>query len=266
MTFWDHLEELRGVLIRSAVSVVVLAIIAFSFKHILFDVVILGPGRADFITYRLLCKLGHLLSTDSLCFDVHTLKFINITLAGQFVSHMTIALIAGLVLATPYVVFEFWRFISPGLTAGERRNSRGIVVIISSLFLTGVLFSYFLVVPLMVNFLGNYQVSELVPNQVTLSSFTSSVTSMCLIMGLMFEFPVVLVFLTKIGIVTPRLLRKYRKHTFVAILIIAGLITPSPDIFSQLVVTIPLYMLFEVSLGIASGVYRKKMKFEEYEE
>ncbi|MGE5423719.1 MAG: twin-arginine translocase subunit TatC [Syntrophothermus sp.] len=262
MTFWDHLEELRGVLIRSAVAVVVLSIVAFSFKHILFDYVVLGPGREDFITYRVLCHLGKMISVDSFCFDVHTLKFINITLAGQFVSHMTIALIAGIIMASPFIVYQFWRFIRPALTDQEKNRSKGVVFIISSLFITGVLFSYFLVVPLMVNFLGNYQVSEMVPNQVTLSSFTSAVTSMCLIMGVMFEFPVVLVFLTKIGIVTPKVMKKYRKHTFVAILLISGLITPSPDVFSQMVVTIPLYVLYEISLGIASRVYREKMKEE----
>ena len=140
------------------------------------------------------------------------------------------------------------------------------VFIISALFLTGVLFSYFLVVPLMINFLGNYQVSAVVINQIALTSYTSSVTMMTLIMGLIFEFPVLVVFLTKIGIVSPSLLKKYRKHTVVGILIIAGLITPSPDIFSQLVVAIPLYGLYEISLSVSSRMYRKKEKMEELEE
>jgi sec-independent protein translocase protein TatC len=173
---------------------------------------------------------------------------------------MTISLIAGLIAATPYIVYELWSFIKPGLTTEERRKSRGVVAVISSLFLTGVLFSYFLVVPLMVNFLGNYQVSEMVPNQVALSSFTSSVTSMCLIMGVMFEFPVVMVFLTRIGIITPQLLKKYRKHTFVGILLLSGLITPSPDVFSQLVVTVPLYILYEISLSLSIRVHRRRVQ------
>lgn len=263
MTFWEHLDELRGVLIRGIIAIVILAIVAFSFKNILFDDIILGPGKSDFISYRALCAIGKYFRIDSFCFEVKTLKFINITLSGQFMSHITAALMAGLIAASPYVVFEFWRFIRPGLTSQERSRSRGMVVSISVLFLTGILFSYFIVVPLMVNFLGNYQVSELVPNQITLSSFTSSVTTMCLMMGLMFEFPVIMIFLTKIGIITPQLLRKYRKHTFVVILIVSGLITPSPDIFSQLIVTIPLYLLFEISLVLSSRVYRRRIQQEE---
>lgn len=263
MTFWEHLEVLRGVLFRSALAVILLAIVAFSFKNILFDDIILGPGKSDFITYRVLCSLGRYFSIDTFCFDVKTLQFINITLAGQFMAHLTASLIAGLIAGSPYIVFEFWRFIRPGLTDTERSRSRGMVISISLLFLIGVLFSYFLVVPLMVNFLGNYQVSDMVPNQITLSSFTSSVTTMCLMMGLMFEFPVIMIFLTKIGIITPMLLRKYRKHTFVVILIVAGLITPSPDIFSQLVVTVPLYLLFEISLVLSTRIYRRKMAMED---
>ncbi len=260
MTFWEHLDELRGTIIRSIVAIVLLAMLGFAFKNILFDGIILAPARADFITYRVLCKLGTLLSMDSFCFDIVSLHLININLAGQFMSHMTISIIAGFVLAMPYIVWELWRFVKPGLTAVEKNKTRGAVFIISFLFLLGVLFSYFLVVPLMVNFLGNYQVSETVVNQVALTSYTSNVTTMCLLMGLMFEFPVIMIFLTKIGIVTPKFMAKYRKHTFIAILIISGFITPSPDVFSQLVVTIPLYILYEISLNLSKKVYKNLHK------
>ena len=177
-----------------------------------------------------------------------------------------ISIIAGLIVASPYIVWELWRFVSPGLTENERKNTRGAVLIISLLFLSGILFSYFLVVPLMINFLGNYQVSPSVVNQIALTSYTGSVTTMTLIMGLIFEFPVLVIFLTKIGILTPSLLKKYRKHTIVVILIIAGLITPSPDIFSQLIVAVPLYMLYEISLSISSRMYRKREEIEKMEE
>ena len=258
MTFWDHLEEFRGVIIRGAIAIVTISIIAFSFKKILFDYIILAPKSSGFITYRVLCKIGKMLSMTSLCMEPTTIKLININLAGQFTSHMMIAIIAGLIIAIPYIVWELWRFVSPGLTEKERENTRGVVFTVSLLFLTGVLFSYFLVVPLMVNFLGNYQVSETVVNTISLTSYTSSVTTLSLLMGLIFEFPVVVVFLTKIGILSPKLLRNYRKHIIVIILIAAGLITPSPDIFSQLIVAIPLYALFEISIIISSRIYKKR--------
>ena len=263
MTFWEHLDELRGVLIRSLVAVVVMTIIAFTFKRILFDYIVLAPKESDFITYQLLCKLGKFLSISSLCFDTGSIHLINISLAGQFTSHITISFIAGCIVSSPYIVWEFWRFIKPGLTEEEKKNTTGVVFIISSLFITGVLFSYFLVVPVMVNFLGTYQVSESVINQIALDSYVGSVSMMTLLMGLIFEFPIVVFFLTKVGILNPSVLKKYRKHTIVIILIVAGIITPSPDVFSQLVVSVPLYILYEMSLQISSKVYKKRALPEE---
>lgn len=266
MTFWEHLDELRRVLIRSGIAIVVLTIIAFSFKGILFDLVILGPKNSDFITYRVLCKIGKALSLNFLCLEPSTINLININLAGQFMSHMTISIMAGIIIASPYVVFELWRFISPGLTENEKKNTHGAVAVISGLFILGVLFSYFLAVPLMVNFLGNYQVSESVVNQIALTSYTSTVTTLCFMMGLVFEFPIVVLFLTRIGIITPQFLHHYRKHTVIGILIISGLITPSPDIFSQMIVAFPLYLLFEISLLLSHKIYRKMKKLEDTEE
>jgi sec-independent protein translocase protein TatC len=266
LTFWEHLDEFRGVLVRSVIAVVVLTIVAFSFKGILFDHVLLAPKNADFITYRILCKIGNFFSVGFLCLEPSSIKLININLAGQFMSHMTIAFMTGFLVASPYIVWEFWRFIKPGLTAEERKNTRGAVAVISGLFLAGVVFSYFLAVPLMVNFLGNYQVSTAVENQIALSSYTSSVTMLCLLMGLVFEFPVVVLFLTRIGVLSPQFLTRYRKHTIIGILILAGFITPSPDIFSQLIVAVPLYLLFEISLQLSRRTYRKFRQNEEYGE
>lgn len=263
MTFWEHLEELRGMLIRSIIAVAVIGIIAFAFKHILFDHIILAPKEKSFITYQVLCKLGDFLSISSLCVDPSVFQLININLAGQFMAHMVISLVAGFILAMPYVIWEIWRFIKPGLRENEQKNTRGAVFIISFLFIVGILFSYFIVVPLMVNFLGGYQVSELVVNQISLTSYTMSLTMMTLLMGLLFELPVFVVFLTKVGVITPDFLRKYRKHTIIAILIMAGIITPSPDVFSQLIVSIPLYILFEVSLSISVRIYRKRQQIVE---
>jgi sec-independent protein translocase protein TatC len=199
----------------------------------------------------------------SLCIDPSAFNLINISLAGQFMSHMNLSLVAGLIIGMPYVLWEFWRFIKPGLTSKERALTRGSVVIVSLLFITGVLFSYFIVAPLMINFLGGYQVSAMVSNQISLTSYTSSITLMTLLMGLLFELPVVIVVLVKSGIMTPKFLKKYRKHTAVVILIVAGVITPSPDIFSMLVVAIPLYGLYEGSLLIAGRMYKKRLAMEE---
>jgi sec-independent protein translocase protein TatC len=258
MTFWEHLDELRGTLWRIIIAILLASIAAFTFKEVLFDYIILAPRSKTFITYRAFCSLGEWLSIPSLCIDPSQFQLININLAGQFTSHMNISLVAGLIIALPYVLWELWRFIKPGLSEKEIRSSRGAVSVVSLLFVTGVLFSYFIVAPLMINFLGGYKVSDAVNNQISLTSYVGSITMMTLLMGLLFELPVLVLFLTKIGIITPRHLRKYRKHTIIGILIIAGIITPSPDVFSQVIVAVPLYALFELSLAISSGIYRKK--------
>ncbi len=259
MTFWEHLEELRGTLWRILIAIILVSILAFTFKEILFDRILLAPKSKDFITYRLLCSLGEKLSLPSLCIDPSGFNLININLAGQFISHMNISLIAGLILSLPYVLWELWRFVKPGLTVKEIRYSRGLVTITTFLFLLGIAFSYFIVAPLMINFLGSYEVSPSVSNQISLTSYVSSISLMTLLMGLLFELPVSVLFLTRIGILSPGFLKKYRKHTAVGILIIAGIITPSPDVFSQLIVALPLYALFELSLLI-SGRGVRKMK------
>ncbi len=258
MTFWDHLDELRATLWHIIIAILITSILAFTFKEILFDRIILAPKSPDFITYRILCKIGAWLSLQSLCITPEKFELININLAGQFTSHMNISLIAGLILAIPYALWELWRFIKPGLTPDEVMAARGGVIVTSILFLTGVLFSYFVVAPLMINFLGGYLVSTSVSNQIALTSYVSAITMMTLLMGLLFELPVLVLFLTRIGILTPSFLRKYRKHTAVAILIISGIITPSPDIFSQLIVAVPLYALFEVSVAISSRIHKNK--------
>jgi len=257
MTFWEHLDELRGTLWKILAAILITSIAAFAFKEILFDEIILAPKSNTFITYRAFCKLGDWISIPSLCIDPSRFQLININLAGQFTSHMTISMVAGLILALPYVLWQLWRFIKPGLTEQEVRSSRGAVTVISLLFIVGVLFSYFIVVPLMINFLGGYQVSSAVTNQIALTSYVSSVTLMTLLMGLLFELPVLILFLTRIGVITPKHIRKYRKHTMIGILVVAGVITPSPDIFSQVIVAVPLYALFELSLAISSRMYRK---------
>jgi sec-independent protein translocase protein TatC len=257
MTFWEHLDELRGTLWRIVIACLLASTITFVFKEVLFDYILLAPKSSNFITYRVLCSIGQWISMPSLCIDPSRFNLINITLAGQFLSHMNLSLVAGLIIVTPYILWELWHFIKPGLTEKEIKYSRGGVFITSLLFLTGVFFSYFIVAPLMINFLGGYEVSPSVSNQISLTSYVSSVTLMTLLIGLLFELPVLIIFLTRIGIITPKRLKKSRKYIIVLILLIAGIITPSPDIFSQLIIAVPIYSLFELSIVISGRIHKK---------
>ncbi|MFP4065805.1 MAG: twin-arginine translocase subunit TatC [Bacteroidales bacterium] len=257
MTFWSHLEELRGHLIRSAIAVVVFAIAAFATKDFLFSNIILAPKEPYFFTNRVFCWLAQQLSIPALCINADPVQLINIDLAGQFTTHVVVSLIVGIIISIPYIVWEIWRFIRPGLNPAEKANSRWAVVVISGLFLTGVLFAYFLIVPLSINFLGSYQVSGLVSNQIALRSFITTVTTITLATGILFELPVFVFFLSKAGILTPETMRKNRKLAFVIILALAALITP-PDVFSQIMVGVPLFLLYEASIRISQRVAVKE--------
>jgi sec-independent protein translocase protein TatC len=257
MTFLEHLEVLRGHLLRSLGSIGVFAVVAFLLKDIIFDHVLLAPKSAEFFTNRMFCKLGELVNTDKLCINEIPISLINIDLSGQFRIHMTIAFFGGLILAAPYVFWEVYRFIMPALKEKERKYSSGMVFYTTFLFLLGVLFGYFLIVPLTINFLGGYSVSEQVANQINLRSYIGTVTSLVFATGLIFELPILVYFLSKVGLMTPKFMRRYRKHAIVIILVIAGIITP-PDIFSQILVTIPMYLLFEISIFISARVEKQR--------
>lgn len=256
MSFWDHLDALRGHLFRSAIAIVVLAIVAFINREFIFDQLILAPKDPEFITNRLLCQLGVWTNIPSLCLGNFDLKIININLSGQFTTHMYISFFTGLIVAAPYVIWEIWRFIQPALYDKERKNSRGAVLSMSLLFILGVLFSYFLIVPLTLSFFGTYQVSESVTNQISLASYISTVVSVTFSLGVVFELPVFVFFLTKVGIITPEFLKRNRKYTLVILLTIAAIITP-PDIISQILVTIPLYGLYELSILVSQRISKR---------
>ncbi|MBP7849475.1 MAG: twin-arginine translocase subunit TatC [Lentimicrobiaceae bacterium] len=258
MTFWEHLDALRGHLFRSLMAVTAFTILAFVNRKVLFDKIILAPKEADFPTNRMLCKLGDLLNTPQLCLGNLELNIINIQLSGQFLTHMYISLAAGVVLALPYIVWEIFRFIEPGLYEHERKYARGGVWITSLLFITGVLFSYFLIVPLTIQFLGGYQVSASVANQIALGSYIKTVVSVSFAVGLVFELPVLIYFLARTGIVTAAWMRKNRKIMLVLTLVLSAIITP-PDVFSQIMVAIPLIILYEFSIRIAAKVEKKRV-------
>ncbi|HOW25651.1 MAG TPA: twin-arginine translocase subunit TatC [Bacteroidales bacterium] len=256
MSFWQHLEELRWHVLRSIIAILAFSILAMMNRKILFDDILLAPKDADFITNRWLCKLADLVSTPALCFKDFSLNIVNLSMSGQFMTHMYISVAAGLVLAVPYVLWEIWRFVKPALKLRERKYSGGAVIVMSLLFLIGILFSYFLIVPLTLNFLGSYTVSDMVQNQISLKSYLSTVVSLTFATGLVFELPVFVYFFSRIGLLTPSFMRKSRKYALVIILIIAAIITP-PDVFSQTMVAIPLYGLYEISIFISARVHRQ---------
>jgi sec-independent protein translocase protein TatC len=259
MSFLEHLEELRWHIIRSIIAIVVLMIAAFIFKNFIFDTIIMGPKHADFFTNRMLCNLADKYNIPSLCINSKGFQLINIKMSGQLTTHIAISMVAGLILAFPVIVWEFWKFFKPALHPNEAKHARGAVFATSMLFFVGVLFGYYLLAPLSIHFLSSYEVSPDVLNQINVRSYIGTLSSICLATGVVFELPIVAFFLTKIGVVTPTFMRKYRRHAIVVIFIVAAIITP-PDVFSQTLVAIPLLILYEVSIFISAKVMRDKKK------
>jgi sec-independent protein translocase protein TatC len=264
MSFLEHLEELRWHVIRSLAAVVIFMIGAFVMAPWVFENIIFAPARVDFPTFKWLCKLGDLIGSETLCVKDIPFKVQSRNMTGQFTMHLMSSFILGLIVAFPYVVWEVWRFIKPGLQVKERKYSRGAVAAVSFLFFSGVMFGYYIIAPWMVYFLANYSISDMIVNEFDITSYVSTVVMLVLGSGLLFQLPVVIYFLTKIGIVTPEFLRKYRKHSIVIILIVAAIVTP-PDLLSQTLITIPLYLLFEISILISASVAKRKAR-EEAEE
>ena len=258
MSFLDHLEVFRWHLIRAAIAILFFTIIAFIYKDIVFDVILLGPKRTDFLTYRILCEISQYLGLgDTLCLRDSPFSLMNISMSGQFSTHITTSIFAGFIIAFPYVLWEIWRFISPALHSNENSMAKGVVFFSSILFLIGILFGYYVIAPLSINFLGSYQVSSSVANQINLSSFVSTVTTVSFANGIIFELPILVYFLTKIGFLTPDFMRVYRKHSMVVILILSAIITP-PDITSQVLVSLPLIILYEFSIKISERVIKNQ--------
>lgn len=257
MTFLQHLEELRWRIIKAIIAILIFAVVAFIFKGIVFDEIIFAPKNQDFITYRFFCKMSNMLGLDdSLCLT-SSFELQNITMSGQFTSHILVSIVFGFIVAFPYVFYQLWAFIMPGLNVKEKATARGAVVATSLLFMAGVSFGYFLISPLSVQFLGGYTVSSQVENIIALNSFITTVTMTTLSGGLVFQLPVVIYFLARLGLVTPEFLKKYRKHAIIAVLVLSAVITP-PDVTSQILVTLPLMVLYELSIHIARIVVKKE--------
>ncbi|WP_276391315.1 twin-arginine translocase subunit TatC [Eudoraea chungangensis] len=260
MSFLDHLEELRWHLIRATMAIVIIGCLAFIMKDFIFDTVIFGPKKMDFPTYRLFCRIATSIGIESaFCADELPFTIQSRTMAGQFSAHIWTSIWAGFIIGFPYVLYEMWQFISPGLKENERNNSRGFILIASLLFFMGVLFGYYVVAPLSINFLGTYQVSKEVLNEFDIGSYISTVRASVIACGVLFELPIIIFFLTKVGLVTPEILKKYRKIALVIVLILSAVITP-PDVASQIIVAVPVLILYQVSIYISKIVLRKEMK------
>ncbi len=260
MSFLDHLDSLRGHLVRSAIAVVVLAIVAFGARDFVFDGIILGPKQTDFLTYQFFCWLANKYSAlAGLCVTEIPFTVVNIDMTGQFMRHVSVSILAGVIVAFPYIVWEFWSFVKPGLKPREVKAARGIIFYVSLLFFSGVAFGYFLLAPISILFLGSYQVSAEVLNQITLGSYISTLSTLVLATGLIFELPVLAYFLAQVGFVSAPFLRQYRRIAVVVNLILAAIITPS-DVGSMILMSIPLLLLYELSIRVVAGVERRKLK------
>ena len=255
MSFLDHLEELRWHIIRSTIAVLLVAVVAFLAKDIIFDQIIFGPKRGNFVSYELFCSISQSFGGNAFCFEELPFRVQSRTVSGQFSAHLWTSILAGFIISFPYVIYEFWKFISPGLYRKEKEGARGFIIISSLLFFIGVLFGYYIVTPLSIRFLGTYTVSLEIFNDFDLNSYTALVRASVLASGLIFELPILVYFLTKIGLITPYLMRKYRKIALVLVMFLSAVITP-PDVASQIIVAIPVLILYELSIFISKRVVR----------
>lgn len=256
MTFWDHLEALRGVLLRILIAAIVGFIAAFSLRGPLFEV-ILAPSKCDFIFYRTVTAIGEHIGLDMSGMSDFSVDMFSSTMTAQFMIHMKMAFYASLMVILPYILYLLFGFISPALHKEERDSSTAVIVWSYILFMLGAVIDYFLIFPLAFRFLGTYQVNEAIPNMITLESYTDMLVTLTLMMGILFELPVLAWFLARIGLITAEFMKKYRRHAIVVILILAAVITPTGDIFTLTVVFLPIYLLYELSIGIVRRTVRR---------
>ncbi len=252
MSFFDHISELRGHIIRALIAILLGAIWAFIYNRFVIDTILFGPRSPDFITYRWLCKLN-----PKACFEGFNFTIINTDVTGQFIMDLMIAFIAGLIVAFPYIIFEFWRFFKPALKKEEQQKTTGIIFVSSALFLVGILFGYFMLAPVSLFFMASYNISSQIVNSWTIQSYLSFITMLTVATGIIFELPLVMYFLAKLGLTNSAFLKKYRRYAILIIIIIAAIVTP-PDVGSQILVSIPLLLLYEVGIVVTKRVEKKE--------
>lgn len=262
MSFFDHLEALRWHLVRSAIAIVIFTGAAFYFYDFIFDTIIMGPAKPSFWTYRMLCKLGEYLHRDGFCINKININLINTEMAGQFTLQINSSLLIGITLGFPYLLWEIWRFIKPALHEKERKAASGFVIYATFLFVLGIMFGYFVITPESINFLSGYTVSSKIQNLFSIDSYISSVATLTLASGIVFQLPILVYILSSLGILTPAFMRNSRRYAIVVILIIAAVITPTPDMLTMIVVSLPLFVLYEVGIIVAGVVEKRKLKRE----
>jgi sec-independent protein translocase protein TatC len=263
MSFFDHLDVLRKHLIRSSLAILVFTVLAFVFYDFIFDKIIMGPKSPQFWTYRIMCSLSERFNLGpDFCIKEIPFNIINTEMAGQFTLQMNSSLMIGIVLGFPYLLFEIWRFVKPALHEKERKSASGFTFYATVLFLIGILFGYYVIAPLSVSFLAQYSVSDVINNQITIDSYLSTVATLTIGSGIIFELPIIIFILSKLGVMTPKFMRSSRRYATVVILIIAAVVTPTPDLLTMLTVSFPLFLLYEVSIYISARVERKKLKAE----
>ena len=258
MSFLDHLEELRWLLVRSSAAILVMACVTYFFSDYIFDTIIFGPTNVDFVTYRFFCDVSHYLGfADTIC--ITELPFIiqNTSMEGQVNIFVWTCITAGFILAFPFILWELWKFIGPALYEKEKKNAKLFVFMASILFFLGVLFGYYVIVPMSINFVATFTVSDVVKNEFNLESYIGMIKTSVIASGLFFELPIIIYFLTKFGLVTPDFLRNYRKYAVVIVLIIAAIVTP-PDVVSQITVSIPMLIIYEASIFVSAFVVKKE--------
>ncbi len=261
MSFVDHLEVLRGHLFRSAIAVAIGAVIVGVYNKFFVHTIIMGPTYSDFPTYKIMCKVGHMINMEEyMCMQGIGVKMQNTAVGGQFSMFFNVILIGGFIIAFPYIFWEFWRFIKPALNKKELDKTRGVIFWVSLLFFTGVLFGYFLLAPYTINFFSHFTLDENIENRWTIASYMDTLIPLILGTGLAFQLPLVMFFLAKVDIVSATFLRSTRKYAVVIIFIIAAIITPGPDIISQISVALPLMILYEASIILCKKVEKQKIK------
>jgi sec-independent protein translocase protein TatC len=258
MSFIDHLEELRWHIIRSLIAIFVFTIVAWIFQKEIFGGIIMAPSKSEFWTNRMLCKLADLTGVDGLCFKQADFILQSREVSGQFMMALTQSIMVGLLLSFPYFFWEIWRFVKPGLKVKEAKAASGAVFWVSILFFTGVAFGYYVVSPMAINFLASFKLDDAIQNQFDINDYISLLSTMTLACGITFQLPMIAYVLSMVGILTPQFMREYRRHALVVILIIAAIITPSPDMISQLLVTLPLLGLYEISIGVSARVNKQR--------
>jgi sec-independent protein translocase protein TatC len=261
MSFLDHLEELRWLLVRSSVAVVIVAVAAFFFSDFIFNDIIFGPKDPKFITYQFFCQLSKAIGVESFCVTELPFAIQNTDVEGQVSLLVWTCITVGFILAFPYILYEFWNFIKPALYESERKYAKTFIFVSSLLFFMGILFGYFVIVPMSINFFATFTVSDQIKNEFNIQSYISMIKTSVIACGLFFELPIIMYFLTKLGLVTPAFLKNTRRYAIVIVLILAAVVTP-PDVVSQIIVAIPLLILYEISILISTYVHKKNIKNE----